>query len=74
MGIEESILERLRTLPAEKQREVLRFVESLQQKSPTKHPRRSLKGLWTDLEVDITEEDITEARREMWGGFAGKDI
>jgi hypothetical protein len=25
--------------------------------------------LWADLGVDITEEDIAEARREMWGNF-----
>ena len=32
-------------------------------------PRRSLRGLWADLNVHITEEDIAEARREMWGSF-----
>ena len=26
-----------------------------------------LGGLWKDLGVDISEEDIDEARREMWG-------
>jgi len=35
-------------------------------------PRRSLRGLWRGL--DITEEDIAEVRREMWGGFPREDI
>jgi len=26
-----------------------------------------LGGIWKDLGVEITEEDIAEARREMWG-------
>lgn len=26
-----------------------------------------LGGLWEETGVDITEEDIAEARREMWG-------
>ncbi|MCI2429033.1 DUF2281 domain-containing protein [Candidatus Acetothermia bacterium] len=69
MSIEESVLERIRALPPEKQKEVLDFVEFLHKKSHTSQPRRSLKGLWADLKVDITEEDITEARREMWGSF-----
>lgn len=36
--------------------------------------RRSLKGLWADLKVGITEEDIAEARREMWGNFPRHDV
>ena len=35
-------------------------------------PRKSLRGLWRGL--DITEEEITEARREMWVGFPREDI
>lgn len=31
-----------------------------------KHPRRSLEGLWAHLGADVSEEDIAEARREMW--------
>lgn len=32
-------------------------------------PRRSIKGLWANFDVDITEEDIAVARQEMWGNF-----
>jgi len=69
MTIEQQVLEKLRDLPPEKQKEVLNFLDSLKQKGGPKKPRRSLLGLWSDLNVHITEEDIAEARREMWGNF-----
>ena len=69
MTIEEMVLEKLRGLPPEKQKEVLEFVESLKPVETTTKPLRSLEGLWADLDIDITEEDIAEARREMWGNF-----
>jgi len=69
MTIEEQVLEKLRDLPPEKQKEVLDFVDFLKEKSGEKKPRRSLLGLWADLNFHVTEEDIAEARREMWGNF-----
>jgi len=69
MTIEEQVIEKLRDLPPEKQKEVLEFVASLKGKDASKKPRRSLLGLWADLDIHITEEDIAEARREMWGNF-----
>ena len=69
MTIEEMVLEKLRELPPEKQKEVLEFVESLKPFGGTIKPLRSLEGLLEDLNIDITEEDIAEARREMWGNF-----
>jgi hypothetical protein len=69
MTIEEQVLEKLRELPTEKQREVLDFVDFLKGKNGEKKPLKSLRGLWKDLNINITEEDIAEARREMWGNF-----
>jgi len=74
MSIEEMILDTLRQLPPEKQREVLDFLEFLKQKHIPKRPRLSLKGLCSDLGLHITEEDIKESRREMWGNFPRKDV
>jgi hypothetical protein len=74
MSIEKSVLEKLLKLPLEKQKEVLDFVESLEKKSSPRRPRRSLKGLWADLGVQISAEDLAEARREMWGGFPREDV
>jgi hypothetical protein len=68
MTVEEQVLEKLRGLPPHRQKEVLAFVSFLQERS--KHtPRRSLLGLWAGLDVRIGEEDIAEARRDMWKSF-----
>lgn len=72
--IEQSVVEKLRALSPEKQQEVLDFVEFLERKAAVKQPRRSLMGLCADLNIHITEEDIAEARREMWGNFPRDDI
>jgi hypothetical protein len=69
MTIEELVLQELRELPPEKQKVVLEFVESLRKEAGPGKPLRSLEGLWEGLGFDITEEDIAEARREMWGNF-----
>ena len=74
MSIEKSLLEKLHNLPVEKQKEVLNFVESLEKKAGRQRPRRSLKGLWADLGVQISPEDIAKARREMWRGFPRADV
>jgi EAL domain-containing protein (putative c-di-GMP-specific phosphodiesterase class I) len=69
MKIEQQVVEKLRDLPPEKQKEVLDFVHSLKEQNGPKEPLRSLMGLWADLNIHITEEDIAQARREMWGNF-----
>ena len=67
MSLEQAVLENLRVLPPDKQQEVLDFAQFLRQKTAKPLAQQSLKGLWTG--VHITEEDIDEARREMWTGF-----
>lgn len=37
-----------------------------------KQPKRSLYGIFAD--VHVSDEDIDEARREMWGNFPREDI
>ncbi len=69
MTTEEMVLDKFRALPPDKKQEALEFVESLSKKSREKRPYPSLYGLWADLGIDISEEDIAEARREMWGNF-----
>jgi hypothetical protein len=69
MSIEELVIEKLRGLPPDQKREVLHFVEFLQEKKDAKQPLQSLHGLWADLGVEISEKDIADARREMWGTF-----
>jgi hypothetical protein len=74
MSIEKSVLEKLLKLPADKQKEVLDFVETLEKKGGSTRRRRSLKGLWADLGTEVSPEDIAEVRREMWGGFPRGDV
>ncbi len=69
MTLEEAVLETLRELPVDKQQEVLDFAQYLKQKAAAKRPKRSIRGLCADLNIHITEEDIAEARKEMWGNF-----
>ncbi|WP_445249537.1 DUF2281 domain-containing protein [Microcoleus sp. OTE_8_concoct_300] len=74
MNLEQAVLDKLRELPPNQQQEVLDFAEFLQQKNLLKRPLKSVKGMWANLDMDITEEDITEARKEMWGNFPRGDI
>jgi len=69
MNTEQVLLDKWRLLPPEKQQKVIDFVESLDYKSISKRPHRSIKGLCADLNIHITEADIAEARQEMWGNF-----
>ncbi len=67
MSIEQEVIEKLRSLSVDQQREVLAFVESLRREPPAGQAARPLRGLWADLDISVTEEDIAEVRREMWG-------
>ena len=61
------LIAKLSALPPDKQQEVLDFASFLE----VKH-RRTLKrlyGLWKHLGIFISEEEIAEARNEMWRNF-----
>jgi len=73
MKLEQAVLEKLRQLPPDKQQEVLQFAESLQIQA-VQPPLRSVKGLWSHLEEDITEDDLTQARQELWKNFPSNDL
>lgn len=68
MGIDQTILQKLRLLPAEDQQKVAELVETL----AAARPRRPLKdpcGMFAHLNIHISAEDIDEARREAWANF-----
>jgi hypothetical protein len=72
----DSIVEQARQLsPLDRVRLVEQVMEivkvDVEDRLPKK-PRRSLLGIWEG--VDVSEEDIDEARREMWGNFPREDI
>ncbi|HZF11787.1 MAG TPA: hypothetical protein VFE33_23620 [Thermoanaerobaculia bacterium] len=65
----EIIAEKAKDLPADKQQEVLDFVEFVRTRTPQKERIESPAGLLADLGVDFNAKDLAEARREMWGAF-----
>ncbi|MFP4439678.1 MAG: hypothetical protein ACLFVO_20740 [Chloroflexaceae bacterium] len=73
-SLEQTVLDRLRDLAPEEQRAVFDFVEFLHQRRRGTPPYRGVKGLWADLDVQISAEEIDQARREMWGTFPREDI
>jgi len=60
--------------PLDKARLIERIVPDIERelKAARSTPHKSLRGLWRGL--DITEEEIAEARREMWGNLPREDI
>lgn len=68
-SIEHAVLAKLRELPAEKQRDVLAFVSALGTPAPSRPKMKNARGLWKGLGITISDEDIAEARKEMWGNF-----
>jgi hypothetical protein len=73
MSLAQQILERLQSLPPDQQKEVLHFADSLRSRLAG-GPRRKLKGLWADLGVSVSEDDIAQARRELWKDFPRGDL
>jgi hypothetical protein len=67
--IEEAVVAKLRELPVDKQLEVLDFAKVLATKEPSCPKLKNVRGLWKDLGTAISEEDIADARKEMWGNF-----
>jgi hypothetical protein len=69
MTVEQQILEKIRKLEPALKEQVLKYVEGMQGRGHVLKPRKSLRGLWKGSGAHITEEDIAEARHEMWGDF-----
>jgi hypothetical protein len=72
--LEEALVVVRQLSPMDKARLIERIVPDIERELKVAHagPRQSLRGLWQGL--DITEDDIQAARREMWGGFPREDI
>jgi hypothetical protein len=74
MSTAQKVIAKLHQLTPEQQAEVLRLVEALaDQRTPT-HSRTNPFGLWSDLGLSISAEEIDQARREMWGNFPREDV
>ena len=66
MSVEQAILEAVRALPPDKQQEILSHATRLREESAPKKPFKSIKGLWADLGISLSVEEIEENQREMW--------
>jgi hypothetical protein len=74
MSVEQAILEAIRALPAEKQQELLSHATRLREETGPKKPFMSIKGLWSDLGISPSADEIEENQREMWKNFPREDI
>lgn len=70
----DQIIAALDELPPETLSAVGEFIEFLRFKSG-QPPKRLIRlgGLWRNL-PPITEQDIADARREMWSNFGERDV
>jgi hypothetical protein len=73
-SITHALVEKVKSLPPEQQQALLDYAEFLEHKNAPVRPERSFIGLFADEGVHISEEDIAEARREMWGNFPREDV
>lgn len=76
----EQILNLAKTLKPTEREQLIARLKTVLESSPIKSdaepatPRRSLRGLLSDLGPAPSAEDIDEARREMWGNFPREDF
>jgi hypothetical protein len=69
MSKEDLLLEYWRDLPPEQQHELINFAEFLRTKVITPQPRPNIKGLCADTPTDLTLEDFTQSRKEIWASL-----
>ena len=74
MTLEQAILEAVRGLPAGLQQEILNHATRLRDEVADKKPLRNVRGLWADLGVSLSAEEIDAAQREMWKNFPRNDL
>jgi len=74
LTLEQAILEAVRALPAEKQQEILHHATRLRRQTTDKRPLRSVKGLWADLGISLSAEELKENQNEMWKNFPREHI
>jgi hypothetical protein len=74
MPVIENVIQKLVQLPPSQQQEVLNFVESLAEKQPSRPPLFNPEGLWAGSEADISPQEISDMRREMWGEYVQEEM
>ena len=74
MSLEQAILKEVQALPPEKQREIYDHARRLRAETTKTPPFKSVEGLWADLGISLSAEEIEENQREMWKNFPREDI
>jgi hypothetical protein len=74
MSVEQAILDAVRALPPDKQRELLNHANSLREEIRPLKPFRSIKGLWLGLGISLSAEEIDENQRELWKNLPRNDV
>jgi hypothetical protein len=69
MNISDTVARKVEQLPADRQLEVLDFVEFLARKTARGEALRDPEGLLVDQPSNLAFDEFAEARREMWSGF-----
>jgi hypothetical protein len=70
--LEQAVALAVNLSPVDKVRLVEQVMATLERDlTQTKKPKRSLLGLWSG--VNLSSDDIDQARREMWGNFPRED-
>jgi hypothetical protein len=69
MSLEQAILEIVRSLPAEKQQEILSHATRLRDQAANRKALKSVKGLWADLGISLSAEEIEVNQHEIWKNF-----
>jgi hypothetical protein len=74
MSLEKAILREVRALPPDKQRQIYEHAKRLRSETAKKPPFKSIEGLWADLGILLSAEQIEETEREMWKNFPREDV
>ena len=74
MSVEQAILEAIKALPTDKQQEILSHATRLRDEAIPRKPFKSVKGIWADLGISLSAEEIDENRREMSKNFPREDV
>ena len=71
--LEQAVAIALNLSPLDKVRLVEQIMATLEKDlTQQKLPKRSLYGIWS--EVDVSSEEIDDARQELWDNFPREDI
>jgi hypothetical protein len=69
VSIVETITQKVQSLPVDRQREVLHFVETLGREPRVGDARHDPEGMLAGQVSGLTIDDISKARKKMWASF-----